>query len=207
MAIESRQYDIRLAAAFKKTGEKWGDFSNMAGGYPVIINGISIPSVEALYQACRFPLNSEIQEKIIKQNSPMTAKMVGKPHRQETREDWDIVRVLLMKWVLRVKLAQHWDRFSAKLLESGDMPIVELSNRDNFWGAIQLDEDIYCGVNALGRLLMELRQQISENDKSKFMCVLPLNIDNFLLLNQPIGIVTSTDTAEINVLQEDMFDK
>ena len=207
MSIESRQYDIRCAAAFRKTDEKWGDFSNMAGSYPIVVNGIRIPSVEALYQACRFPLNVEAQQKIITQHSPMTAKMVGKPYRLETRDDWESVRVLLMKWVLRVKLAQHWDRFSSKLLESGDMPIVELSKRDSFWGATKLDDNIYCGVNALGRLLMELRQQIRENEKSKFMTVLPLNIKNFFILNQSIKTVTSEDFIEIHKFQKDMFER
>jgi hypothetical protein len=59
---ELRQYDVRQAAAFKKTKEKWGELSNMAGGFPVVVNGIHIKSIEALYQACRFPDMPEVQK-------------------------------------------------------------------------------------------------------------------------------------------------
>lgn len=62
-----------------------------------------------------------------------------------------------MRWVLRQKL-QH-PPFQRVLLETGDRPIVELSYKDQFWGA-KPEGHLLVGVNALGRLLMELRQEI-----------------------------------------------
>ena len=67
----------------------------------------------------------------------MTAKMVSKPHRKDSRSDWDEVRVQIMRWCLRVKLAQHWETFGELLLSTGERPIVEESSRDPFWGAKQ----------------------------------------------------------------------
>ena len=206
MSYELRQYDIRQVAAFKRTKEKWGELSNMAGGFPVVVNGIQIKSVEALYQACRFPDMPEVQERILQQSSPMTAKMVGKPFREHTRKDWDDVRIKIMKWALRVKLAQNWERFSSVLIESSNMPIVELSNKDDFWGAKPTEEGIYVGVNALGRLLMQLREQISNNEKSNFMNVPPLEINNFNLYGNPIKVVFESDASILKHPQNDIFD-
>ncbi|EKO3629414.1 NADAR family protein [Vibrio cholerae] len=201
-----KQYDIRNAVSFKKTTEKWGELSNMCAGFPVVVNDIPIKSVEALYQACRFPNLPDVQRKILEQSSPMTAKMVGKPHLAETRKDWDQVRVLIMKWILRVKLAQNWDTFSKVLLDTADKEIVELSDKDSFWGAKPLDGSIFLGVNALGRLLMELREHIKVNNKEKFMSVAPLKIDNFKLYGENIRFVYEVDKKKIESPQFNMFD-
>lgn len=203
---EKRQYDIRNAAAFKKTTEKWGGLSNMAAGFPVVVNDVAIKSVEALYQACRFPHLPEIQEKIIMQDSPMTAKMVGKPFRDQSREDWLTVRILIMKWCLRVKLAQNWDEFSSLLISTRDMEIVELSNKDDFWGAKPVDLNICVGVNALGRLLMGLREQVLHNSKECFMIVPPLKIEQFKLYGKDIVLVDKVNTKIFATPQINMFD-
>jgi len=72
-------YQRDECAIFLKTAERFGGLSNMAGGYALSINGIRIPTSEALYQACRFPDKPELQKIIIGQKSPMTAKMKPKP--------------------------------------------------------------------------------------------------------------------------------
>jgi hypothetical protein len=40
---------------FYKAKEVFGGLSNMAGGFPLVVNGIHILTSEALYQACYFP--------------------------------------------------------------------------------------------------------------------------------------------------------
>ena len=112
-------------ATFRKTSERFGGLSNMAPGFPIVVNNVQIRTSEALYQACRFPHYPEIQSIIISKSSPMSAKMAGKPHRSKTRIDWDDVREQIMWWCLRVKLAQNWEEFEKLLLETGDCPIVE----------------------------------------------------------------------------------
>lgn len=104
----------------------------MSPGYPLEINRIKIRTSEALYQACRFPHNIEVQRLIISERSPMTAKMRSKPFKSETRKDWDDIRLLIMRWCLRAKLLQNWDKFHELLISTGDLPIVEESNRDSF---------------------------------------------------------------------------
>ena len=200
-----REYDRRKAAVFKKTTEKWGELSNMAAGFPVSVNGITIRSCEALYQACRFPDHPEVQRKILDQTSPMTAKMVGKPHRVNTRRDWDSSRIQIMKWCIRVKLIQNWKRFSFILLETGDLDIVEDSSKDDFWGAKPKDKNILIGTNALGRLLMQLREQIKLCE-SPVQIVPSPNLPEFLLLGEIIKEAKSEDAVTVVGNQSSIFD-
>ena len=186
-----RTYARTGSAVFCKTKERYGGLSNMAGGFPLCVNGLRIRTSEALYQACRFPHRPEAQRLIIDQRSPMTAKMESDPHRHDSRGDWTRVRVPIMRWCLRVKLAQHWDAFGELLRSTDDRPIVELSRKDDFWGASPVDERTLRGVNALGRLLMELRQLVRSEPRENFLLVEPLKIPEFLLDGCPIGRVTA----------------
>jgi ribA/ribD-fused uncharacterized protein len=187
-----KTYNASECCTFRKTKELYGGLSNMASGYPIEINNIKILSSEALYQLCRFPHLPQIQEKIIIQKSPMSAKMVCKPFRNNSRNDWNETRIKIMRWCLRVKLAQNYLTFG-KLLESTfDMPIVEDSRNDDFWGAIRENNNpnILSGVNALGRLLMELRQFYNDKKISYEMFVIePIAIPNFKILGQPIELI------------------
>ena len=159
----------------------------MAPGYPIRVNGIYIFTVEALYQACRFPHRPDVQRLIIGQHSPMTAKMKSKPFRNDSRPDWNQVRVKVMRWCLHVKLAQHWNKFSQLLLTTGNRFIVEDSHKDYFWGAKAIDSSTLVGKNVLGRLLMELREEIKQGQELRL--VEPPRIPNFLLFGKPITAV------------------
>jgi len=206
LGADIREYDRRNSAVFRKTTEKWGGLSNMAAGFPVVVNGIHIRSCEALYQACRFPHLPSVQEQIILQTSPMTAKMVGKPYRVDTRKDWMRVRIIIMKWCLRVKLVQNWNEFEKLLLETGDLQIVESSNKDAFWGAKPVDDNSLVGVNALGRLLMELRNFVIHANGKPIEHVLNPKIDDFLILGEPIKPVNAFDVRTITKPQLNIFD-
>jgi len=193
-----RIYNRNECVVFWKTDEPFGGLSNMAGGFPLQVNGIRILTSEALYQACRFPHKPDVQRLIIEQASPMTAKMKSKPYRSDSRPDWDQVRVKIMRWCLRVKLVQNWQKFSKLLLETGDRPIVEQSRKDDFWGAKPVDDQTLVGMNILGRLLMELREEVRRGGRAVFLRVEPLAIPDFLLLGKPIQpvIAESEDQDE-----------
>lgn len=184
-----RTYRRAGSVVFLKTNEPFGGLSNMAGGFPLFVNGIRILTSEALYQSCRFPHRPEVQWLILGQPSPMTAKMKSKPYRHDSRPDWDRVRVKIMRWCLRVKLAQNWDAFSSLLLETRDRPIVEESRKDDFWGARPVDEQTLVGMNVLGRLLMELREAVKA--EGRVLRVEPVAIPDFLLGGRPIEVITA----------------
>jgi len=186
-----RTYKRAESAVFSKTKEGFGGLSNMAAGFPLRVNGAYIRTSEALYQACRFPHLPDVQRLIICEASPMTAKMKSKPYRKDSMPDWDRVRVKIMRWCLRVKLAQNWSDFSRLLLSTSDRPIVEESRKDDFWGAkvVSGDTDTLVGTNALGRLLMELREQVKHSNSDQLRRVEPLPLADFLLFGEPIAVV------------------
>lgn len=186
-----RIYQASEIIWFRKTKENFGGLSNMCAGYPLVINGHIIRTSEAIYQACRFPDFPDIQRLIINEKSPMTAKMKSKPYRQHTRKDWDKVRVKIMRWCLQVKLAQNFIKFGQLLEETHKWPIVEDSRKDKFWGAVRdkNNKQILTGINALGRLLMELRQTYRSAKRYDLLYVAPLYIDNFNLFGEPIQAI------------------
>lgn len=190
-----RTYERAKCAVFLRTKDEWGGFSNMAGGFPLSVGGVAIRTSEALYQACRFPRFKMIQQEIIDQASPISAKMKARRSGIESliRPDWMSVRLTVMRWVLRVKLAQNWSTFGRLLTLSCDMPIVEESSKgDDYWGAIPKvgDAETLIGVNALGRLLMELRQELRERGESMRIVEAP-SIGDFLFLGEEIGRITA----------------
>jgi ribA/ribD-fused uncharacterized protein len=164
----------------------------MASGFGLFLNDLIIPSSEHLYQAMRFPLFPDIQHEIISQDNAMLAKKVSNKYKDKyTRPDWESIRIKVMRWVLEVKLAQNWDSFSKILHETKDKSIVEYSKEDKIWGASPVNGKLE-GVNALGRLLMELRQKYIQSG-NKIYCVEPLNVSAFLLYNRPIEVVCDSD--------------
>jgi ribA/ribD-fused uncharacterized protein len=193
---QMRIYKRGESVVFLKVKEEFGGLSNMAD-YRLRIpvqnsnTGVTVLTTEALYQACRYPHLPDLQRTIIDQKSPMAAKMKSKPHRaHDSRADWNQVRVKIMRWCLRVKLATHWSEFSRLLLATRDKPIVEQSAKDDFWGAKVVDDSILTGKNVLGRLLMELREEIKaameQGNTDGLRQVQPLEIEDFLLYGQPI---------------------
>jgi ribA/ribD-fused uncharacterized protein len=192
--FESMEFNRVYSCVFRKTNEEYGGFSNMAGGYPLLVNGVPIRSSEALYQACRFPSSPEAQEIIINEASPMMAKRKASTYKKEhSRDNWEVLKVDIMFWCLKVKLIQnHWT--FGKLLEStGNMYIVEDSHKDNFWGALKSKEnpDMYFGKNVLGRLLMELRSFYWDHKQNiHSITIPPLDIPDFKLFGKDIEIVS-----------------
>ncbi|POP74666.1 DUF1768 domain-containing protein [Pseudomonas amygdali pv. morsprunorum] len=194
--VAIREYDRSNSIVFLKTSDEFGGLSNMAGGFPLFVNERKILTSEALYQVCRFPHLPEVQCLIVSQTSPMTAKMRSKPFRSESRPDWMRVRVRVMRWCLRAKLVQNWDRFSKLLLMTEGLPIVEQSSKDKFWGASPQNDNKLVGANVLGRLLMELREDIVSERLYQHELA-PLDIKDFLLFGQSIRTINLSDVIAI----------
>lgn len=156
----------------------------MASGFPLTINGINIPSSEALYQACRYPHKAEIQTLIFQQKSGMAAKMKSKLFTKDTRPDWDEVKINVMRWCLHIKLAQNFFAFGRILESTGNYNIVESSAKDAFWGALETDEATLVGKNVLGRLLMELRRLYQSDNRYNLLFVEQPKIHSLMIGGQ-----------------------
>jgi len=182
-------YLRRECAVFRKTSDPFGGLSNMAAGFPLNVDGIAIRTCEALYQACRFPHLPLVQQEIIAQASPMAAKMKSKPHRAQSRSDFDELRVPIMWWALRVKLACNPSTFGRLLTSTSGLAIVEDSHKDTYWGAVpdRHDSTVLRGRNVLGRLLVLLRELVDTVDADLWQTAPPPPVPGFRLLGPPIG--------------------
>ncbi|MCZ2845248.1 MAG: NADAR family protein [Candidatus Bathyarchaeota archaeon] len=101
----------------------------------------------------------------------MTAKMKRKKFRSHSRDDLKQKIIQIMRWCLKVKLFQNRYKFSELLLETGDNEIVEESKKDDFWGAIPSDKNLLVGINALGRLLTELRGDLKMYKEDNYILI------------------------------------
>jgi ribA/ribD-fused uncharacterized protein len=180
---------------FHRVRESWGGLSNMSNA-PLRIGEIEVKSVEALYQALRFPHRPFWQEEIVEARNAMVSKMMAKKdgrRRHHSRADFDRLQIAIMRWCIRVRIAQHHGTgFLGLLLETYPRPICEKSHRDRFWGAV-LDQGILSGANVLGRLLVELRDEAiemnSRGERDRLLRVEPLRIPDFRLLGREIGVI------------------
>jgi predicted NAD-dependent protein-ADP-ribosyltransferase YbiA (DUF1768 family) len=103
---------------FPKVNEDYGGLSNMSNDFPLVVDGVRLGSSEALYQACRFPQRPDWQREVLDAPHAMRAKMAARKEgrrKQHTRADWERVQEAVMRWCLRVKLAQHFERFGGLL--------------------------------------------------------------------------------------------
>jgi len=203
--MTTRTYSISESIVFHKTTAPYGGLSNMASGYSLYVNEIIIPSSEHLYQVMRYTAYPEIQAEIIDQDNAMKAKMVSNKYKKAiSRKDWEAIQIKVMRWALEIKLAQNWDKFGAILASTGQKPIVEYTPKSKLWGAVESGNELL-GTNALGRLLMELRQKYILQD-NRIYCVEPLEIDQFLLYGHPVSIICDENYYEPIDAENDIFD-
>ena len=159
----------------------------MAGGYPLVVNGLQLRTSEAMYQACRFPNNPGIQRRILNVASPLVAKWISRGYGDRFgRKDWNNVKDEIMAWCLRVKLVCNYENFGKILDSTGSKSIVEESRRVSEWGAISVGRSKLKGENKLGRMLMELRREYRKEKKRGRIEVAPPSIPNFRLLGKRI---------------------
>ena len=160
----SRTYVARDACVFRFTKADWGLFSNFAQlPNPISAADGNWPTSEHLYQAAKFRLSPDVQQQIAQATLPRDAAKLGRDRANKPDADWMSRRTDAMRWVIRMKREANPELVDAALERTGDRPIVEYSGHDAFWGA-RPDGANLVGSNVLGRLWMELRQQIRDGD-------------------------------------------
>jgi ribA/ribD-fused uncharacterized protein len=139
---------------FYSVSDEYGCFSNFAP-YPILLDGKLWPTSEHYFQAKKSE-DAEHQESIRKTKSPMIAARMGRDRKKPLRRDWESTKVAVMRAAVRAKFAQH-DEIRQVLLATGDAKIVEHTENDSYWG----DGGDGSGKNMLGRILMEIRTELS----------------------------------------------
>jgi predicted NAD-dependent protein-ADP-ribosyltransferase YbiA (DUF1768 family) len=177
---------------FSKADPRWL-LSNMAGQMPVFWplqrNDANFwNSSEQLYQASKYgsevvclPQNADastkdprVRHRIRKQKAARGAKMTQKCAVSAglVRGDWEHpeteVRIKAMLWVLELKLYWNPLAFGRELKETRELPIIEISTKDDFWGCKETGAGIIQGRNVLGKLLMQVRSRLETVKSGQF---------------------------------------
>jgi len=124
----------------------------------VVLDEVEYPSVEQAYMSAKsdeavwkeFCAAADINPKWVKKLSTL---IVVKP-------DWELMKLEVMKSCLVQKY--NTEHYRTQLLETGDEYIQE-GNRwgDTYWGVCL---ETHTGENNLGKLIMEIRKTLSENN-------------------------------------------
>ena len=123
---------------------------------PVVLDGVTYPSVEHAYVAAKTTNPSE-RAHIATLATPAAAKKAGRSLRP--RDNWSEIRVGIMRDLLQQKFAQ--EPFKALLLSTGKAAIVEGNDwHDIFWGRCNCPTHRGMGENILGKLIEEIRASI-----------------------------------------------
>ena len=118
------------------------------------------PTAEHAYQAAHFwDTLPELAERICAARSPQAAYQLANGHTAQEDPDWPSKKLGIMEEIIRAKLLQH-PYIRQKLLETGDLQIVEDSPKDSFWGWGPNRR----GRNELGRLWMKLRNELRSEE-------------------------------------------
>lgn len=147
---------------FYSVGDSFGEFSNFAP-FPITLDGTRWPTTEHYFQAQKFD-NPEYREKIRSANSPMQAARLGRDRKQKLRRDWEAVKVGIMRAAVWAKFTQHAE-LRDLLLSTGNAKIVEHTENDDYWG----DGGDGTGKNMLGRILMDVRDQLQKEAAAQKM--------------------------------------
>lgn len=156
------------AAIVFRTREIHGGLSSMANGYTIRLGELKFPTVEHIFQACRFPLHQHAQAEIMAQDNPVSARKTAERHAELTRPDWQYVSVDIFYWCNRLKTAQHYDPMQVLFNSTGDLPIVLRTFNDPVWGASARNDGSFVGHNIAGRVMENIRAELREQTRAEF---------------------------------------
>lgn len=135
-----------------------GEYAWLSNFYPspITIGDTYYPTVEHYYQANKATTITDFN-KIRSCTTPGQAKRAGSG--VKLREDWDSVKVYLMRRGLDAKFQNP--SLKKKLLDTGCVQLIEGNYwHDNYWGSCYCPKCGDRGKNILGRLLMLVRASL-----------------------------------------------
>lgn len=115
--------------------------------------------------------DTESAEKIMGTENPREQKALGRKVKNYNQKKWDEVKFEIVKRGCRAKFEQN-HLLKRQLILDKDKEIVEASPEDRIWGIGFTEDDALqnmdkWGENLLGKLLMELAQELKFNDKDR----------------------------------------
>jgi len=123
------------------------NFSN----HTVLYNGLVFRNSEAAFHAQKCPARAAEFCDL----NPSAAKRLGR--KVALRDDWEESKDRIMKQILMAKFTQN-PELTEMLLATGDAELEEGNTwGDRYWGTVNGD-----GMNKLGKILMDIRDELKE---------------------------------------------
>lgn len=138
---------------FYRTGDEYGEFSNFSK-HRVFLNERLWPTTEHYFQAQKFA-GTEHDEAVRMAPTAKGAAEMGRDRKRPLRPDWETVKDDVMREAVRAKFTQH-EELRDVLLGTGDAELIEHTANDNYWA----DGGDGSGLNMLGKILMEIREEL-----------------------------------------------
>lgn len=127
-------------------------------------DGITFPTAESAFQATRF-VSNQTRRRFSQQLSSFRAEYEGRRMRT-TVPDWENMKYDLMYKILRIKFL--YPELRAALLDTGSEELVIINmNHEHEWGTCRCQKCRGEGRNNLGKMLMQLRDELSQDKKAK----------------------------------------
>jgi ribA/ribD-fused uncharacterized protein len=136
---------------------EYGCFSNFSRHHIFLKDKVWKTS-EHYFQAQKFE-GTKFEEQVRLAPTPKEAANLGRNRKFPFRKDWEEVKDDIMREALQAKFTQNKD-LKRILLETGNAELVEHTANDNYWG----DGGDGSGRNILGKLLMEVREELKKVD-------------------------------------------
>lgn len=133
-----------------------GKLEFLSNFYParIVMGDLVFPTSEHLYNFMKMD-TEEGRAAILSADTPLKAKRLSKKF--HVREDWDAVKVNVMREVVGMKFNQHPELMAKLKKVKGQITEVNYWN-DTFWGVCNGE-----GLNHLGKILMALRDGRTED--------------------------------------------
>jgi ribA/ribD-fused uncharacterized protein len=138
---------------FYSADDSYGYLSNHYPS-PINLKGKVWPTTEHYFQAMKFE-GHPWEEAIRCAETSEQSAVMGRSRDAPMRGDWQDIKYGVMKEAVLAKFSQHED-LQVLLLQTANIEIVEHTATDAVWG----DGGDGSGQNLLGKLLMEVREEI-----------------------------------------------
>ncbi|MCB9135384.1 MAG: NADAR family protein [Anaerolineales bacterium] len=144
---------------FYSVHDEHGSFSNFSP-HGIQLKGVWWPTTEHFFQAQKFA-GTPHEEAIRHAKTPKQAAEMGRDRHRPLRPDWEQIKDNIMRTAVREKFRTHAG-IREELLATDDAELVENAPGDYYWG---------CGAdgtgkNMLGKILMEIREELQVRGSS-----------------------------------------
>ena len=137
-----------------------GEYAFLSNFYfsPMIIDNVVYTTNEHYFQAMK-SLNPKERQAIVLAPTPGKAKYLGR--KVSLRKDWEDIKEEVMLTGLRHKFSNP--ELRKKLLATGNEELIEGTTwHDNYWGICDCETCGGQGKNRLGKLLMQVREELAD---------------------------------------------